>query len=136
MVSNQDYIRARAYLEESLALYRELGHAGGSNYLLSELGSLELQHGNYATARTMMAESIEIQRGLGLPTLAEVIHKLGELALRQGDYEQARASLEESLSLFRESGETLYGALSLLNLGYVALRQGDQGRAYALFGPL
>jgi predicted ATPase len=133
MVGNQDYAQARAYLEESLVLYRELGHVGGMSYLLSELGSLELRHGNYAAARANMTEAIEIQRGLGLPALAEVIYKLGELALRQGDYELARSSFEESVSLFRESGETLYGASSLLNLGYVALRQGDHERAYALF---
>jgi tetratricopeptide (TPR) repeat protein len=133
LVDNQDYVRARAYLEESLALCRELGHVKGVSDRLRELGLLALRHGDYASARSWLTESLELQRNLELPGIATVIDTLGELALKEGKYEQARAYLEESVSLNRESGQTYTGLWSLTRLGYVALRQGDHPRAYSLF---
>lgn len=133
LLDNQDYARARAYLEESLAICRELGHVKGVSDRLRELGLLALRHADYASARSWLTESLELQRTLGGPGIAMVIDTLGELALKEGEYEQARAYLEESVSLNRESGQTYTSLWSLARLGYVALRQGDLTRAYTLF---
>jgi non-specific serine/threonine protein kinase len=133
LVDKQDYARARAYLEESLAICRELGHVKGISDRLRDLGLLALRHADYASARSWLTESLELQRTLGIPGIAMVIDTLGELALKEGEYEQARAYLEESVSLNRESGQTYTGLWSLTRLGYVALRQGDPAQAYTLF---
>jgi tetratricopeptide (TPR) repeat protein len=128
-----DYARARAYLEESLALCRELGHIAGLSDGLYNLGVLTLRQGDFAAARPWLEESLELQRGLSLPGVAYCIDALGELALRQGDYEQARTYFAECMALYRETGRIVTSVWAIVNLGYAALRQGDAARAQALF---
>ena len=50
------------------------------------------------------------------------------LALEQGDYVQARARLEEALELFRQLGDERIVVVSLVNLGSLAAREGQQRR--------
>jgi DNA-binding CsgD family transcriptional regulator len=54
------------------------------------------------------------------------------LAWEQGDYASARASHEESLRLYRQAGNEAGIALSLNNLGLVALYEGNHASAIAL----
>jgi tetratricopeptide (TPR) repeat protein len=134
MVDNQDYARAHAYLKESLALYREVGHVAGIAENLASLGRLEMRFGQYAAAQAWLTEALELQRSLGLPDEGVVHSILGEVALRQDDYEHARAYFEESISLFRNRHPDIAGPdWPLFFLGQIALEQGDEAQAHTLF---
>jgi DNA-binding CsgD family transcriptional regulator len=54
------------------------------------------------------------------------------LARQEGAFDRAAGLLDESLGLYRELGDRRGMALTLTNLGTVALRQGDAERARAL----
>ena len=132
-VYNEDFIEARAYLEESLTLCRELGYVIGIIDQLTWLGQLARRMGDYASAHSWLTQALKILRNLDSKyfLLSYIIGLLGEVSLQQGDYETARVYLEESLSLDRENGfrdENWY----LVRLGYIALRQGNQAQASSL----
>jgi len=125
-----DQAAARSRLEESVALWRELGDKQGLAQALRFLsGSFESQ-GDYAVARPLAEESVALFRkgedkfGLGI-----TLSRLGITALAQGDYAVARASLEEGVAICRKIEDDWALALALRNLGIGAFRQGDYERA-------
>jgi hypothetical protein len=80
-----------------------------------------------------LEESLMVQRRLGKGGAAGSLIGLGQLALHERNYQQARASLEEGLALSQETRQQVMSLWAVVLLGYVALRQGDAGRALALF---
>ena len=127
-----DQVAARAQLEESVALWREVEDKQGLAQALRFLsGSFESQ-GNYAVARPLAEESVELFRqgddkfGLGI-----TLSRLGITALAQGDDAAARAALEEGVAICREIEDDWALALALRNLGIGAIRQGDYELAVA-----
>jgi predicted ATPase/class 3 adenylate cyclase len=132
---HHDYAGARGYLNESLALWREMGNRGEMVTVLNALGVWALWHQDYAVARAILEESLTInytvnKRG----STAVSLHALGHLALQEGDYDRAIAYLEDSLSELKERGDQIGGPWTSIRLGYAVLRQGDLVRARALFG--
>jgi tetratricopeptide (TPR) repeat protein len=128
----QDYAQARAYLEESLEIYRTMGWELGVAYRLENLGWQAGRFGDYAAARVWFTEALSILHRLDKPEDASYTMSLiGELALREGNYQQAQAYLEERLSLLHETGDNDIWLLA--HLGYAVLRQGDYARARSLF---
>ena len=130
-----DLTSARLLLEESLALYRELGDKWGAATSLHSLGGLEYQQGDYAyaTARLLLEESLALYRELGdKHGIANEGMGLALVSFLQGDYPSARSLLTESLALYRESGDIQNIAITLGNLGLVAHEQGDYISARSL----
>ncbi|MDQ5852092.1 MAG: tetratricopeptide repeat protein, partial [Chloroflexota bacterium] len=121
-----DYGRAQALLEESLALFRELGDTRGTGSTLNLLGQQATMQGDYGRAQVLFEESLALFRELGdKERISVVLNNLGVAADDQGDYATARACYEESLALAEEVGDT-YGVLSVLvNLGLTTLNQHD-----------
>ncbi len=132
LLITDDTAQARACLEESLALCRELDYPGGLSRRLLYLGVLASEQKDYASARAWMEEALALQRNLNKSGAAQCLFLLGELSLRQGIYDQACVYLEEGMSLMRESGRT-GGLWPLSRLGYAFLRQGDWIRARGVF---
>jgi tetratricopeptide (TPR) repeat protein len=129
-----DFTAAHAFLQESLALFRELGDTWGIAYALNGLGLVANDQGDYARARALFEESLAMRRELGNTWgIAASLNNLGLVAKEQGDYARARALFEESLALKCELGDTWGTALALSNLGLVAKEQGDYARARALY---
>jgi tetratricopeptide (TPR) repeat protein len=60
-----DYPAARALLEESLAIHRELGDLFGVAFLRNTLGDVALNQGDYPAARALHEESLAIFREIG-----------------------------------------------------------------------
>jgi predicted ATPase/class 3 adenylate cyclase len=127
-----DYGAARALLEESLAIRRELGDKGGIASALGSLGWAAHDQGDQGAARALFGESLAIDRELGDKGALSLMG-LGCVAREQGEYGAARALLEESLAIFREVGWGHGIAVSLTNLGLAAREQADYGAARALF---
>ena len=128
-----DYPAARALLEESLAIRRELGDRLGIAGSLHSLGTVDCDQGDYPAGRVLLEESLAIRRELGDRFgIAASLNNLGNVALYQGDCPAARALYEESLAIRRELGDRFSIAMSLGNLGNVALDRGDYPAARAL----
>jgi len=131
--SQGDYASARALLDESLSIRRELGDRQGIAWSLNLLGNVAYDQGDYASARTLHEESLSLRRELGDRLgIAWSLNSLGNIAHPQGDYRTARALYEESLNLFRESGDRQGTARSLSCLGYVFFDQGQYATARVL----
>jgi tetratricopeptide (TPR) repeat protein len=95
------YRRATAALEEALSRYSQL--------------IVQLRQGN-------------VDLGLELHDLGQVLRVLGVVWREQGDFAQARALFEESLTMYRRFGEREGVAFSLVGLADVARDQGDMAR--------
>jgi tetratricopeptide (TPR) repeat protein len=104
-----DIERARRLLQESLALYRELGDEERTARSLQFLGWTDRE--DIERARRLLEESLEINRRVGSKReLAMVLHSLAVHALdamtvEAGEQERMKALFEESEALYRESGD-------------------------------
>jgi tetratricopeptide (TPR) repeat protein len=129
-----DYSGARARLEESLALRRELGDRTAIAETLTNLGIVAHDQGNLRLDQEQHEEALSIRRELGDRWgIAVSLENLGVNAYEQGDYASARALLEESLTISRELATPWGIAINLSSLGAIALEQGDYARARALY---
>jgi predicted ATPase/DNA-binding XRE family transcriptional regulator len=135
VLANQlgDFPAARAWLEESLGIRRELDDQPGIAAVLNNLGNMASVQGDDAAARRLLGESIAIKRELGDRwAIANSLSNVGLVLLNQGDYAAARALHVESLAVSRDLGDRRYIAISLHNLGRVALAEGDYTGASTL----
>jgi tetratricopeptide (TPR) repeat protein len=134
-VDNNDYQRARAYLDEALTICREIEYLVGIGLSLSDLGHLALRQGDYQAARLWLEETLakHQQLGKGGSIVFSLIH-LGELAARQGNYAQAHDYFEKSLLLANQTKVDVAAAdWVIVKLGYTSLWEGDTARARGLF---
>lgn len=128
-----DYARARPFLEESVALCRELGDQRGVVQGLTDLGGVARAQGDYAGAHALLEESLASASELGdQQGVARSLNHLGDVARSRGDYSRARSRYEASLALARQLGNTDEIVRSLLSLGDATLEQGEYGAARAL----
>jgi len=125
---------ARAYLEEGLAIWREMEFLAGKVHILVHLGRLALDQRDYRAARPWLEESLALQRQLGKGgSTVLILANLGDLAFQIGDYTLARTYYEESLSVSEETGNLIFASWVPVSLGYVALRQKDKSSARKIF---
>jgi non-specific serine/threonine protein kinase len=130
-----DYVAARPWLDEALAISRGLGFPGRRDLAFSLLwrGLIERDVGDPAIARTLLEESAAICRESGDRwTLALVLVSLGRTLVVVGIPAVASSILEDGRTIFQELGDKYGQALALNNLGLVAFRQGDHDQAAAL----
>ncbi len=126
--------KARALLEESLALAREVGDTGRIAYVLLSLGSVLSGQDEYDRTNDLLEESLALFRELSdTEGMAWSLYILGRVRFAQGDTVSARVLAEESLTQCQvmKHQDVLARALDLL--GQCALRQGGAERAQALF---
>jgi len=121
-----DYAQAKETIDESLELFRELGHKPGMANALGILGDTCLLQANYAAAQTAYEESLALFQEIGDKRgIASMMTNLGNVANSTGDYATARKYQEGSIAIFRELGDKLGLVIALNNLGVVAEQQGD-----------
>ena len=129
-----DYERATALVEQSWALYRELGDTRQLAYCPNVLGLIAHHQGDDARAVRLLEESLTLFRELNDKRgIAYALNILGLIAHRQGDNERAAQFCEESLRLRRELGDQRGVALVLRLLGGVVLHRGDLKTSAALY---
>jgi non-specific serine/threonine protein kinase len=115
---------ARALLEESLAIRRELGDPAGLLGPLSGLGYTAMRLGDDATAHACFEESLIIQHRLDDRVgMSESFNSMANLAHGRGDLALARELYQQSLAVGREVGYRM--DVVDHNLGVVAQEQGD-----------
>jgi predicted ATPase/DNA-binding SARP family transcriptional activator len=129
-----DQQRAIQRMEESLALYREIGDEHGIAVLLQNLGYAVDESGDHARARALFEQVLALRREAGDQRgVATALDSLGNLALQDGDLASARELLDESLALAQQMGNRGQAAHALLSLGHLARREGDESRAADLY---
>jgi tetratricopeptide (TPR) repeat protein len=135
LAANQgDYTKQSEILEESLALYKELGDKRGMSQSINNLGSVAYFQGEYEQAAKLYGESLDLRRELGDKWgVANSLNNLGGVAFSQGDYGQAEVLHSESLALRRELKDKRGISMSLNNLGEVAQQKGEYERVAALY---
>ncbi len=124
---------ALADLEESLSLFKELGHKQGMGLTLLAL-AISLPASELERKEALLEESLQLFRELEDDwSTVLVLTFWGRLVLSRGDVARAQAIFEESLSLAQALEDSLSANLSLHSLGGAALLEGDLPRAEALF---
>jgi predicted ATPase/DNA-binding SARP family transcriptional activator len=108
-LNQSDYEQARALLEESLALYRELGDQEGTAWVLNNIGNVALDQGDYERAVALYQESLACYRELDdKDGISRALNNLAIVAAYQEEYDRSLSLFEESL-LCIESWDTRMG---------------------------
>lgn len=129
-----DYIKARAFAESSIKLYRELGDHQGVGMALVEQGAAFHLEGKREEAIEAFEESLRLLRATGDHWgIAYALVWLGDPWFRMGDTTRAAISWEESLRLTQELGDHYLMAWSLGGLGDVARLRADYKLAAGMF---
>jgi predicted ATPase/transcriptional regulator with XRE-family HTH domain len=129
-----DYIRARAFAESSIKIYREMGDNLGAGLVLADLGASLHWGGMEEEAIESLEESLRVLRATGERWgIAYALLWLGDTSFRMGDTERAATCWEESLHLTRELGDPYLLAWSVGGLADVARLGGDYQRATGMF---
>ncbi len=97
-------------------------------------GVLADRQGDYAAAKNLLGESLEIARQLGDKQGAAVsLNALAVTARESGDLSAARSLFEQSLAQWRELGDKTTIARGLSNLANIAKLEGDYDQALELY---
>jgi predicted ATPase/DNA-binding SARP family transcriptional activator len=124
---------ASTFLEESLALFRQLDDTRGIASSLRVLGFMQYVQGNFLKAHVVLEECLDLFRVLGdSEGTAVTLLNLAYVAMHQ-DYDAAHSLAEESLKMRRVSGNKHGMATALDCLGYVATQQGNHKAARTYF---
>ncbi|MFO1325552.1 MAG: tetratricopeptide repeat protein [Burkholderiales bacterium] len=127
------YDEARGYLEESLAIARELNDASRIAIALQPLGRTYFANGDLGMARRYFSEALELARAQGKPReIAAAMVAMEQLHRVEGDLDAAEAMSTAALALARELDDRLSIGLALLNLAMTALLRGKAPQALAM----
>jgi predicted ATPase/class 3 adenylate cyclase len=119
------YAEARSYLEESLALARELGDTNRIAAVLQPLGQICLGEGDAEGAGSYLREAVEQARAVGNPRqLASALNGHAQLLRQQQDLAGAEAIYAEVVEILTAVGDQESTAIGWLNLAVVAVERG------------
>ena len=132
--NNNNIERSKAYLIESLKLFRELGHLSGIAGSLSELAYRMIWAGDFSSPLPLLEEARLIVHELGNQHApVYLIHYYGVLAYWQGDYARACVYYEKTFEIAEKIGN--YGGIlwTRVNWAYAVLGQGNISQAKEMF---
>ena len=126
-----NYAKARRQIEESLAIFREIGDPQGQAQALNSLANILCEElADFAAAEKLFAESLAITQKLGDGFgIAKVLINQGATAQATGNLERAQQLFQESLTLYQEVGYQYGVSAALSYLGQVTAQLGDNQAA-------
>jgi DNA-binding CsgD family transcriptional regulator len=125
-VSQHDAAMVRSLLEESLALFREIGDKWGVASASMFLGQVALQQGDVNTAHSLAKESVRLCREVGHRWVtSQSLAIFAKVAVVQHDRATAQVLYQESLNLAREVGDKVLIASGLEGLAGGVATQGE-----------
>jgi tetratricopeptide (TPR) repeat protein len=126
-----DYATALDYLQQSLAIQREIGDKAGEGATLNNLSQIYDARGDYATALDYLQQSLVIQREIVGDKAGEgaTLNNLSQIYKARGDYATALDYLQQSLVITREIGDKAGEGTTLNNLATTAHATGDYATA-------
>lgn len=123
-----------AYLQEGLAMSRQIGDRRGETRCLNELGMIMNNLNKREEAKAYYLECIAISAEIGeLQKESDGLNNMGHIHFTLGEDEEARHYFERALAIKKEIGEGRNAHIILNNLGLVTRRQGDFSRAEEAF---
>jgi non-specific serine/threonine protein kinase len=129
-----DFATAHRCLEQSISLYREIGHERGLATAISNQGNIAYQEGDFPRARGLYMEALEFYRGISDTLgIASMLGSLGNIEQAEGNLTEALRLQEESLRLSRSLGDARMTAYTLHNLGRLARLEKNVSRARLLY---
>lgn len=134
LTATGDYIRAIAFGESSVKLYREIGDNRGVGLALIDLGASLYHEGKREEAVESFEDGLRLLRATEERWgIAYALVWLGDPLFRMGEIERAATSWEESLHISQEFGDHNLVAWSLGGLADVARQRADYKRATGMF---
>ena len=126
-----DPVRARAFFENSLAIFKQAGYLQSQVQPLNNLGMVSGSLKDYKSAQYYLELSLAIARQIGnRDNEGAILMNLGFTAGLLGDLVTARSFLELAIRLARETGNPLNELFCLLNLSFYAGLLGQDLAAY------
>ncbi len=127
------YAEAQGYLEESLAIAREVGDKARVAAVLQSLGMACVGEGDLARAQALSEEAVALAQERGnTRQLAAAINGLAQVHRMGGQLDAAEPLYEKVLTLARDLGDREYVAIFLVNLAMVSVDRGAGDRARSL----
>ena len=124
--SLSEYPGAKNYAKEALDLWRALDYQPGINNSLKTLGLIAMLQEDYASARTLLEETLASARNTSdVIMIAKTAQAPGRIAIAQENWQDAWQMISESLDLHRAQGDQNRVAGALNNLGLIARYRGD-----------
>jgi tetratricopeptide (TPR) repeat protein len=130
------YAQAREVLQQSIAIFRNLGDEAEIAVPLQFLGILTSEVGEYTEAKQLLQESLAIYRKIDdQREIAWTLSNLGHCIsnLEDGERIEAKQILQESLAIYKIIGDKQGVAIVLNNLGYVFYQLGEYPEAKQQF---
>lgn len=116
---------AEGYLNQSLAICRQLGDLNAAADALHKLAQIAGSFGRYANGKKLAEESLSLSRKLGRADWrAYALDVLGWTTICLGEYAESEAHYREGLAIFQEIGDQLGIALALGGIGSVGWAMG------------
>ncbi len=129
-----DHQSAEPLLEESVALFRELGDRRGVAYALGSAAVLAITQEQYERGIVYSEEATDLFLEVGDKWGAAPMLGCSAVAwLNRGDHGRAKSLAERGLALCRETGDKHGTSIALCTLAGVAQAERDHERARALF---
>ncbi|MBC8065610.1 MAG: tetratricopeptide repeat protein [Chlorobia bacterium] len=129
----------RGHLSEGKSWHQQLlqvtsgRHSIARGNALQTGGNFALYQGDYATAKELFEQSLDVCQGLGSAfDIAVSLHNLAHVAHLKGDLAEAKPLYEQSLTIRRELNDQNGMTATLNNLANVAQDLGDFGGARAM----
>ena len=92
-------------MDDSLTSFRTIGSKPRVAVALSYLSDIAAADGDLQSARSLLAQSLDIARELGAKAqIALFLHKLGNIAVLENKHSEGRALYEEGLSITNADG--------------------------------
>jgi tetratricopeptide (TPR) repeat protein len=130
----QQYEQSIQHLVRSTALWRELDQPYELAVALNSLADSLIKNHQYADAREILQETVEINRSLSYQRgVAHALQNLGEVATELKEFTIARELFHESLSIRRDLGLRRGYAYSFEGLAHLAEQENQVARAIQLF---
>ena len=127
-----EFAMARAYLEESTVMYRDIGDALGLAISLRELCIVAHCQHQPTFAIRCGEESVAIFRTLGSEgDLYVALDNLGTALAGHGEYAAARLLFDEEYEISRRRNDPSGIATALMSLGWLLAKEGDEQGAVA-----
>ena len=125
---------ARAHLDQSELLFRQLGAEHGAALISRHLAYLDRMASDFDTATRRYEEALRVLRAAGdLTAAAYVLNSMAQIALERGDPDDAKRLLPEALELSRQAGSRRIEAQVLHRLADAHLSAGDHAAAVPAF---
>jgi tetratricopeptide (TPR) repeat protein len=114
-----DHSSSSAYLEQALAIHRQIGDRRGEGVMLQNLGVVHYDQGDFVNAEIYWEQALRIFQEIGdRQHEAMVMNSLGNISSDlRGDYIEAQLKYGQALTIAQEVGDRLTEGMLLANIG-------------------